>query len=143
MKNKGIWGVLTAACAVAVLLCGVLAAEPDVIIDSTPRPRAVVYDNTISATDSSFTTDRFTCAKDGGNSLRFWFRNDGEGECVIRLYKVGLFGSSEVKKITVTAGGAPVYEVYSNPGGATFYMTVTCVTGGAISGQLRAAQRDF
>ena len=104
---------------------------------------AMVYDNTISATDSSFTTDRFTCAKDGGNALRFWFRNDGAGECVIRLYKVGLFGSSKVKKITAAAGGAPVYEVYSNPGGATFYMTITCTTGGAISGQLRANQLDL
>ena len=47
-----------------------------------------------------------------------------------------------MKKITVAAGGN-AYEVYSNPGGATFYMTVTCVTGGAISGQLRAAQLDF
>ncbi len=104
---------------------------------------AMVYDNTISATDGSFTTERFTCAKDGGNSLRFWYRNDSEGECVIRLYRVGLFGSSEVKKITVAAGGAPVYEVYSNPGGATFYMTITCITGGAISGQLRANQLDL
>ena len=144
MKTKRTMSLLLAVCMVMSMLCGgAFAAEPDVIIDSTPRPRAVVYNNIISTTDSSFSTDRFTCTNGNGNSLRFWFRNDGEGECVIRLYKVGLFGSSEVKKITVTAGGAPVYEVYSNPGGATFYMTVTCVTGGAISGQLRAAQLDF
>ena len=143
MKTKRTMSLLLAVCMVMSMLCGgAFAAEPDVITDSTPRPRAVVYNNTISTTDSSFTTDRFTCTKGNGNSLRFWFRNDGAGECVVRLYKVGFFGSSEVKKITVAAGGN-AYDVYSNPGGATFYMTVTCTTGGAISGQLRANQLNL
>lgn len=140
MKMKKVTSVLLTVCMVMAMLCGgAFAAEPDVITDSTPRPRAVVYNNTISSTDSSFTTDRFSCVSGNGDSLRFWFRNDGAGECVVRLYKVGFFGSSVVKTITVAAGAA-VYDVYSNPGGSTFYMTVTCTTGGAISGQLRANQ---
>lgn len=114
MKKKGFWGLLAAVCAVTVLLCGVLAAEPDVITDLTPRPRAVVYDNTISATDSSFTTDRFTCTDGNGNSLRFQFRNDGAGECVIRLYQTGRFGLTELEKITV-APGAAASGVYGGP----------------------------
>ena len=142
MKKKGFWGLLAAVCAVVVLLCGVLAAEPDVITDLTPRPRAVVYDNTISATDSSFTTDRFTCTDGNGNSLRFRFRNDGEGECIIRLYQTGRFGPTELEKITV-APGAAASGVYGDPGGKTFYLTITCVTGGEINGQLRACQQNL
>ncbi len=143
MKTKRTMSLLLAVCMVMSMLCGgAFAAEPDVITDSTPRPRAVVYNNTISATDSSFTTDRFTCTKDGGNSLRFWFRNDGEGECVIRLFQTGRFGPTELEKITV-APGAAASGVYGDPGGRTFYLRITCTTGGAISGQLRAAQLDF
>lgn len=142
MKKKGIWGLLAAACAAAVLLCGVLAAEPDVITNLTPRPRAVVYDNTISATDSSFTTDRFTCTDGNGNALRFWFRNDGEGECVIRLYQTGPFGPAELEKITV-APGAAASGVYSDPGGKTFYLKITCTTGGEINGHIRACQQNL
>lgn len=107
-------------------------------------PRGVLYDQNISVS-GEFVSNNFTTGNTSqdGNSIRYWFKNEGTENCKVELYKKGTFGSSLVSSMTVSpsaSGGK--YTVYKASSRTTYYLKVTSTYGGAVKGHLRANQID-
>lgn len=118
--------------------------EPEITTMGYPiAPCLEEYDQYINVS-GEFVTGIFRTKSTNGNSLRYWFKNDGKENCTVRLYKKGTFGDSMVSSMTVSPsdpGGKSA--VYKNPGNGRYYMKVSAQYGGAIKGHLRANHTDL
>lgn len=118
--------------------------EPEITTMGYPiAPYLEEYDQYINVS-GEFVTGVFHTESTNGNSLRYWFKNDGKENCTVRLYKKGVFSDSMVSSMTVSPsdpGGKSA--VYKNPGNGRYYMKVSAQYGGAIKGHLRANHTDL
>lgn len=87
-----------------------------------------------------YTSEKFACIRENGNVLRYGFKNTGEEACTMQLYKVGRFGDKRVGEAIPIAAGADAYGTWQEPGNDTFYIRITSVSGGNVSGAMKASQ---
>lgn len=87
-----------------------------------------------------YTSEKFACVRENGNVLRYGFKNTGEEPCTMQLYKVGLFGDKCVGEAIPIDVGDDAYGTYQDPGNDTFYIRITSVMGGNVSGSMKASQ---
>lgn len=114
--------------------------------DSEPEitPYAVVYEETVYASNGHYVSTPFTCTEGAGNSLRYWFQNNGSSNCTVNLYKRGFFKDTLVSSMTVSPndpGGKT--GVIRNPHDSTFYFKLQSSTGGVVRGLLKANQLEL
>jgi hypothetical protein len=98
----------------------------------------VVYENTVTQTESTFDSAYFTCT--GGNTLQIWFDNTGASPCTVTLYKKTAAGNGDTEVSFNVDAGSSGSDVYRDPGGTTFMVRVVAEDGSGVSGTLRASQ---
>ena len=108
-------------------------------ISRSVAPRAVVYDQTFSVSDSVYESSAFSCPSGNGTTLRIFFRNDSNSSCKVILKRHQNGTLTNAGTMTVKAGENR-YFTYGDPSGKTFEIWVQSSDGGAVAGQLRANQ---
>lgn len=147
----------TAACIVLVLSMTFgagIASGPQVKaamakwLDPSPPPTSTGMEVSVQLSGTSagvFTSEKFACVDENGDTLRYWYQNTGDSLCSLQLFKVGTFGDKQLGEPIVIEPGDADYGTYENPNNDVFYLRVTCIdsSGGNIQGTLRADQYDM
>lgn len=128
------------------MACAATAPEPETDTFALPpviEPLGLVYVNDNVSSSAVFETQYFTCTSGNGNSLRYWFQNDGSSKCTVQLYKKTILGLAYTQSPFTVAAGGQKSQVFSNPGSTTFKIRVTADDGGVVTGKLRANQLNL
>ncbi len=107
------------------------------------EPLALVYINNNVSSDAVFETPYFSCVSGNGNSLRYWFQNNGSSTCTVQLYAKSVLGLLYTQPPFTVAAGGQKSQVFPNPGSTTFKIKVTANDGGTVIGKLRANQLNL
>lgn len=128
------------------MACAAITPEPASDSFALPpviEPLGLVYVNDNVSSSAVFETQPFSCVSGNGNSLRYWFQNDGSSKCTVQLYKKTILGLAYTQAPFTVAAGGQKSQVLSNPGSTTFKIRVTADDGGVVTGKLRANQLNL
>jgi len=128
------------------MACAATAPEPETDTFALPpviEPLGMVYINNNVSSDAVFETQYFTCTSGNGNSLRYWFQNEGSTRCTVQLFKKTILGLAYTQAPFTVAAGGQQSQVFNNPGNTTFKIKITADDGAVVKGMLRANQLDL
>lgn len=131
---------------VSSMACAANAPEPtpnSLALSPVTEPLDLAYGNDNVSSSAVFETQYFSCVSGNGNSLRYWFQNDGSSSCTVQLYKKTILGLAYTQEPFTVAPGGQKSQVLKNPGNTTFKIRVTATDGGLVKGQLRANQLNL